>query len=110
MTNEERNDFVSGNFLYCIKDVDTIRKGSGCNQGNKYWFEYIPDGNFYRKLSDNNHYDEVYITDDELLNNFWTENDYKCAMLDCPTCVNFNTKCKPSKGIFICDILPRLKS
>ena len=25
---------------------------------------------FYRKLSDNDHYDEVFITDDELLNNF----------------------------------------
>ena len=43
------------------------------------WFEYVHDTNdgeypdadaFYRKLSDNNHYDEVFITDDELVNNF----------------------------------------
>lgn len=25
---------------------------------------------FFRKLSDNNHYDEVYITDEELVENF----------------------------------------
>ena len=51
MTNEERNDFVSGNFLYCTKDVNTIRKGSGCKQGMHYWFEYVADGNFYKKCS-----------------------------------------------------------
>lgn len=39
-----------------------------------YWFEYVEDSqegvSFYRKLSDNNKNDEVYITDDELVENF----------------------------------------
>lgn len=79
MTDKQRRDYVSGKFFRCIKSVDTVRKGSGCKVGEHYWFEYIHDTNdgeepnadaFYRKLSDNNHYDEVYISDDELMNNF----------------------------------------
>lgn len=79
LTDKQRRDYVSGKFFRCIKSVDTVRKGSGCNVGEHYWFEYVHDTNdgenpnadaFYRKLSDNNHYDEVYISDDELMNNF----------------------------------------
>ena len=79
MTDKERNKYVERRFLECIKEINTVRRGSGCVVGKKYWFEYIHDTNdgecpnadaFYRKLSDNNHYDEVFITDDELLNNF----------------------------------------
>lgn len=75
MTHKERNEYVSGKFLECIKEINTIRKGNGCQLGQHYWFEYVyneqsdTDG-FYRKLSDNNHYDEVIITDKELLENF----------------------------------------
>lgn len=63
---------VSGRFLKCIKPITNIRKGSGCVVGRNYWFEYVHNDtkSFYRKLSDNNHYDEVYITDEELGNNF----------------------------------------
>ena len=57
------------------------KKGeTGCKVGESYWFEYIhdtgddneyPDAeSYYRKLSDNHYNDEVYITDDELINNF----------------------------------------
>ena len=79
MTNKERNEYVSGKFLECIKEINTTRKGKGCEPGQHYWFEYVHDTNdneqpnadgFYRKLSDNNHYDEVIITDKELLENF----------------------------------------
>ena len=79
MTNKERNKYVSGRFLECVKEINTVRRGSGCVVGEHYWFEYIHDTNdgecpnadaFYRKLSDNNHYDEVCITNDELVNNF----------------------------------------
>lgn len=83
MTDKERDDYVSGSWLKCTKAVTTVRKGSGCEVGQSYWFEYIhdtgdnnewPDAEaFYRKLSDNNHYDEVYITDEELMNNFVKE-------------------------------------
>lgn len=75
MTHKERNEYVSGKFLECIKEINTVRKGNGCKPGEHYWFEYVyneqsdTDG-FYRKLSDNNHYDEVIITDKELLENF----------------------------------------
>ena len=75
MTHKERNEYVSGKFLECIKEINTTRKGNGCQPGQHYWFEYVyneqsdTDG-FYRKLSDNNHYDEVIITDKELLENF----------------------------------------
>lgn len=70
MTNAERSNYVASKFLICLKDITNVKKGSGCLAGQSYWFEYIPDGNFYRKLSDNNHYDEVYITDEELMTNF----------------------------------------
>lgn len=84
MTDKERRLYVQGVFLKCIKPVTNIRKGkNSCQVGQKYWFEYIRDTGdngerpnadaFYRKLSDNNHYDEVYITDDELINNFIRE-------------------------------------
>ena len=83
MTDKERNKYVDGRFLECIKEINTVRRGSGCVVGEHYWFEYIHDTGdngeypnadaFYRKLSDNNHYDEVYITDDELINNFIRE-------------------------------------
>ena len=83
MTDKERKKYVAGRFLECIKEINTVRRGSGCVVGKKYWFEYIHDTGdngeypnadaFYRKLSDNNHYDEVYITDDELINNFIRE-------------------------------------
>lgn len=79
MTDKERSEYTSGKFLECIKEINTIRKGEGCKVGEYYWFEYVhdtddgkrPDADaFYRKLSDNNHYDEVYITDKELIENF----------------------------------------
>ena len=79
MTDKERNKYVERRFLKCVKEINTVRRGSGCVVGEHYWFEYIHDTNngeypnadaFYRKLSDNNHYDEVFITDDELVNNF----------------------------------------
>lgn len=84
MTDKERQLYVQGVFLKCIKPITNIRRGKiGCQVGQKYWFEYIHDTGdngehpntdaFYRKLSDNNHYDEVYITDDELINNFIRE-------------------------------------
>lgn len=79
MTTYQRQEYVQGKWFECIKPVTTIRKGTGCEVGQKYWFEIvhivddddIPTGEFfYRKLSDNNHYDEVYITDEELVKNF----------------------------------------
>lgn len=79
MTDKERNQYVDQHFLECIKPITNVRRGTGCEVGESYWFEYIHDTNdgecpdadaFYRKLSDNNHYDEVFITDEELLNNF----------------------------------------
>lgn len=80
MTDKERNDYVNHCDLECTKDVTTVRKGAGCEEGQIYWFEYVhdtgddnehPDADaFYRKLSDNTHYDEVFITDEELKNNF----------------------------------------
>ncbi len=84
MTDKERSEYVQCRFLECVKPITNVRKGSGCKIGEHYWFEYIhdtcdgerPDApSFYRKLSDNNHYDEVYITDDELLNNFKIKED-----------------------------------
>lgn len=84
MTDKERRLYVQGVFLKCIKPITNIRRGKcSCHVGQKYWFEYVHDTGdneeypnadaFYRKLSDNNHYDEVYITDDELINNFIRE-------------------------------------
>ena len=79
MTDKERGDYVFGKFFECIKEIKTIHKGKGCEVGEYYLFEYVHDTNdgeqpdadaFYRKLSDNKHYDEVFITDNELLNNF----------------------------------------
>lgn len=79
LTDKERYDIVSGKFLKCVKPITNVRKGKGCVVGEHYWFEYVHDTNdwenpdaeaFYSKLSDNDHYDEVYITDEELLNNF----------------------------------------
>lgn len=79
LTDKQRNEFVQGKFLKCVKPITNVRKGTGCIVGCHYWFEYIhdteegeyPDADaFYRKLSDNNHYDEVYITDYELIHNF----------------------------------------
>ena len=79
MTDKERYDYVSHSWLQCIKPITNIRKGRGCDAGEWYCFEYIHDTNdgedpnaepFYRKLSDNDHYDEVYITDTELRENF----------------------------------------
>ena len=73
MTNNERNDYVNQRWLECIKSITNVRKGTGCEVGKTYWFEcvYCNDGShFFRKLSDNNHYDEVYITDEELVKNF----------------------------------------
>ena len=83
MTDKERRDYVNHCWLHCEKPVNTVRKGTGCKAGESYWFEYIhdtgddnewPDAEaFYRKLSDNTHYDEVYITDEELVDNFVRE-------------------------------------
>ena len=81
MTDKERKDYVLGTYLKCIKPITNIRKGkTGCKVGESYWFEYVhdtgddneyPDAEYYyRKLSDNHYNDEVYITDDELINNF----------------------------------------
>ena len=63
-----------------IHPGENVKKGGGCKVGEKYWFEYIHDTGdnnenpnaeaFYCKLSDNNRYDEVYITDRELIENF----------------------------------------
>lgn len=82
MTDKERSDYVLQSWLRCVKPITTVRNGKGCEVGQSYWFEFIHDANdgtepdaesFYRKLSDNDHYDEVYITDEELLNNFIKE-------------------------------------
>lgn len=86
MTDKERQDYVYGKFLECIKPITNVRNGSGCQVGESYWFEYVHDTNdgenpdadaFYRKLSDNDHNDEVYITDEELIVNFRVWKDYK---------------------------------
>lgn len=74
ISNENRIKYVQRTILKCICPITNVRKGSGCEAGQTYWFEYVEDNqegiNFYRKLSDNNHNDEVYITDDELVENF----------------------------------------
>ena len=81
MTDKERRLYVERVFLKCIKPINNIRRGKcGCQIGQTYWFEYVHDTGdncehpnadaFYRKLSDNYHYDEVFITDEELINNF----------------------------------------
>ena len=80
MTEIERRKYLGQQTIFkCIKPVNTVRKGDVCKVGENYWFElcYVCDDNdnhtgefFYRKLSDNNHYDEVYITDEEIINNF----------------------------------------
>lgn len=80
MTDKERRMYVERD-LKCIRPITTIRKGKyGCIVGHIYAFEYVHDtgdngeypnaDSFYRKLSDNDHYDEVFITDEELINNF----------------------------------------
>ena len=65
LTHKERSKYVEAKFFKCIKDI------SSCKAGQYYWFEYH-SGNepYYMKLSDNTHYDKVYLTDDELLNCF----------------------------------------
>lgn len=82
MTDKDRSDYVSQRWLKCVKPITNVRRGKGCEVGQAYWFEYVHDSNdgaepdaesFYRKLSDNDHYDEVYITDEELVNNFIKE-------------------------------------
>lgn len=74
ISNENRIKYVQRTFLKCRYPITNVRKGSGCEVGQTYWFEYVEDNqegiNFYRKLSNNNHNDEVYITDDELVENF----------------------------------------
>ena len=72
LTDKERRDYVSHRWFLCMKSIDNVKKGEGCKVGENYWFEYIHDGEkpLYRKLSDNNHYDEVYISDRELIENF----------------------------------------
>ena len=79
LTDKERYEVVSGRVFECIKPITNVRKGSGCDLGYTYWFEYVHDTNhgenpdadaFYRILSEHNHLSEVYITDDELANNF----------------------------------------
>ena len=73
MTKKEINDYINQKWFKCVKPITNVRKGSGCKVGEHYWFEcvYSIDGSHYfRKLSDNNHYDEVYITDEELVDNF----------------------------------------
>lgn len=81
MQQQERKAYLGDQVWFeCIKPITNIRKGkTGCEVGKKYWFElcYVCDDDdnhtgefFYRKLSDNYHYDEVYITDEELLTHF----------------------------------------
>lgn len=79
LTDKERYDAVSGKIFECIKPITNIRKGSGCEVGYTYWFEYVhdtydsenPDADaFYRILSEHNYLSEVYITDEEFVNNF----------------------------------------
>lgn len=79
LTDKERYDAVSGKVFVCVKPITNVRKGSGCEVGWTYWFEYAHDTNdvknpdadaFYRILSEHNHLSEVYITDEELTNNF----------------------------------------
>ena len=45
MTDKERNKYVERRFLECVKEINTVRRGSGCVVGKKYWFEYIHDTN-----------------------------------------------------------------
>ena len=80
LTDKERRDYVSQRWFLCTKPIESVKKGGGCKVGEKYWFEYIHDTGdnnenpnaeaFYCKLSDNNRYDEVYISDRELIENF----------------------------------------
>ena len=79
MTDIERILFVQGRLFECTKAITAVRNGEGCKVGETYRFEYVhyacDDGrqeavSFYRKLSDNNRLDEVFITDDELSRNF----------------------------------------
>ena len=79
LTDKERYDAVSGKVFECIKPITNIRNGNGCAVGHTYWFEYVHDTNdgekpdadaFYRILSEYNYLSEVYITDEELANNF----------------------------------------
>ena len=61
------------------EENDYAVSGNGCEVGHTYWFEYVHDTNdgekpdadaFYRILSEYNYLSEVYITDEELANNF----------------------------------------
>ena len=79
MTTYQRQEYAQGRWFECIKPITNVRKGTGCQVGQHYWFEIVnivdEEDNltgefFYRNLSDNNHYDEVYITDEEIVNNF----------------------------------------
>ena len=79
MTTYQRQEYVSGRWFECIKPITNVRKGTGCEVGEHYWFEIVhitdDDDNltgefFYRKRSDNNRNDEVYMTDEELLTHF----------------------------------------
>lgn len=72
MEPSERNDFIKGRVFICIQDIPTARKGKGCTAGNLYLFEYNHNNgdSYYRKLSNNDFNDEVYISDNELQHNF----------------------------------------
>lgn len=81
MTTFQRQEYVQGRWFECIKPITNVRSlnSKGCEVGQKYKFEIVHivdnDDNltgdfYYRKLSDNNHYDEIYMTDLELLTHF----------------------------------------
>ena len=58
----EEDQYDGGGGLYIYENGEVIMNGGSIC--------YNKADAFYRKLSDNNHYDEVYISDDELMNNF----------------------------------------
>lgn len=74
MSDLERTMEANFNTFLCIKTINNTRKGKGCEEGYAYQFEYVHtdenEKSFYRIVSPNNCGDEVYITDEELRNNF----------------------------------------
>lgn len=60
---KEKDDFVSGNFIYCHKSFDEFKEGAS------YWFEYIGDDTYIGR-SDNILNKKFHITPRQLFNLF----------------------------------------
>lgn len=66
---EERSEYVKNKYFKCIYPIQI----KGIEVGDFYWLEYVPDGDFYRRLNNNNCYNfinEFKIKDSDLLTNF----------------------------------------